>query len=310
MTAWTYFDGRWLEGNPPLLGPKTHATWLSSIVFDGARAFEGVAPDLDRHCARTVDSCRAFGLRPVLSAGEIFEIAWEGIRKFPNGAELYIRPMFWAEEGWVNPDPESTRFALIVYESPLPTPNGFTACLSTRRRPAPDMAPTDAKASCLYPNAARALAEAAGRGFDNAVVLDPIGNVAEFATANLFVVRDGTVLTPVPNGTFLNGITRQRIISLLRAAGREVVERTIVVADLEAADEIFSTGNHGKVLPVTRFEDRELQPGPVAALARELYWEFAHASGGPTSWVMPRTDPPRRARGGSVRPSPARRKAR
>ena len=126
----------------------------------------------------------------------------------------------------------------------LPRP-GSRPVFRPRRRPAPDMAPTDAKAACLYPNAGRALREAADRGFDNAILCDPIGNIAEFATANLFTVSNGAVYTPIPNGTFLNGITRQRVIGLLRDNGYDVHERTITIADLETADEIFSTGNHG-----------------------------------------------------------------
>src|SRR3546814_17101961 len=86
------------------------------------------------------------------------------------------------------------------------------------------MAPTDAKASCLYPNSARALNEASKRGFDNAVVLDALGNVAELATANLWIAKDGVAVTPAPNGTFLNGITKQRAMQLLTAAGIEVRE--------------------------------------------------------------------------------------
>jgi branched-chain amino acid aminotransferase len=137
--------------------------------------------------------------------------------------------------------------------------------------------PTDAKAGCLYPNNGRAITEAKSRGFDNALVRDMLGNVAETGTANVFMVRDGVVLTPVPNGSFLNGITRQRIISLLREAGNEVRETTLTVADFLDADEIFSTGNYLKVSPITRIEERELQPGPIHAKARRLYWEWAHA---------------------------------
>ena len=276
MDAVTYVDGEWLEGNPPILGARTHATWLSSIIFDGARAFEGVAPDLDLHCERAIRSCKAFGLVPTMTAQQIFDLAWEGIRRFPKDSELYIRPMFWAETGWVDPDPDSTRFAMVVYVSPLPAPTGLAVCLSSRRRPAPDMAPTDAKASCLYPNASRALREAAGKGFDNAVVRDPLNNVAELATANLFLAKDGIVRTPVPNGTFLNGVTRQRVISLLREDGIELQERTVTVADLETADEMFASGNHGKVQPITRYEDRDMQARPLYKRARELYWAYAH----------------------------------
>src|SRR5437660_1437330 len=120
--ALTYIDGIWHEGNPPLLGPMSHATWQSSIVFDGARAFEGVMPDLDKHCERVVQSARNLGLAPMLTAGEIEELGRDGVRQFARDAELYIRPMFFAEEGFIVPLPESTRFALAVYEAPLPSP--------------------------------------------------------------------------------------------------------------------------------------------------------------------------------------------
>jgi branched-chain amino acid aminotransferase len=136
--------------------------------------------------------------------------------------------------------------------------------------------PVDAKAGCLYPNNARALVEARSRGFDNCLMRDLLGNVAELATANVFAAKDGVVFTPAPNGTFLNGITRQRIIALLRAGGTTVVETTMSYGDFELADEIFSTGNYSKVVPVTRIGDRALQPGPFYRKARSLYWEFAH----------------------------------
>ena len=278
MTAYTYIDGTWHEGNPPLLGPMSHATWLSSIVFDGARAFEGCTPDLDRHCERARNSARSMGLRSMLSAGEIEDIARDGVARFPKDAELYIRPMFFAESGWIYPDPDSTRFALSVYDSPLPKPTGFSVCLSRFRRPAPDQAPTDAKASCLYPNSGRALKDAQNRGFGNCVVLDPLGFVAELATANLFMVKDGVAHTPAANGTFLAGITRRRVIQLLRDAGVEVMERPITFEELMQADELFSVGNHGKVQPITGIEQRHLQPGPIYSRARSLYWEFAHSS--------------------------------
>jgi branched-chain amino acid aminotransferase len=274
--ALTYIDGVWCEGNPPLLGPLTHATWLSSIVFDGARAFEGVAPDLDKHCQRLVHSAKSMDLSPMLTAGEIEELCRDGIRRFPKGSDLYIRPFFFAEEGFILPLPESTRFALTVYESPMPKPHGFSICLSSYRRPAPDQAPTDAKASCLYPNSARALREALGKGFDNAVVLDPAGNVAELTTANIFIVKDGIAVTPAPNGTFLAGITRARVMQLLRQAGVPVQERIVRWEEVLDADEAFSAGNYGKVLPVNRVEKRDLQPGPVYRRARGMYWEFAH----------------------------------
>ncbi len=278
--ALAFVDGAWREGNPRILGPQDHAVWLSSVVFDGARAFGGVAPDLDLHCARTVTSARMIGLEPAMTGAEITRLAWDGIGRFPSGSELYICPMFYAEHGFVVPDPASTRFVMTVYEAPLPEPTGFTACLSSFRRPAKDMAPTEAKASCLYPNVARIGREAAQKGCDTAVVRDPNGNVAEFAYTNLFFAKDGVVHTPAPNGTFLNGITRQRVVALLREAGVEVVERAIDFAELLDADEVFSSGNYAKVQPCVRLEDRAFRPGPVYARTRELYFAFAKSGAG------------------------------
>jgi len=271
----TYVDGVWRDGNPRVLGPRSHAVWLGSAVFDGARAIQGRAPDLDRHCARVVISARLMGLEPMLTGAEIEDLALDGIGRFAGAADLYICPMFYPEDGFIVPDPASTRFILTIHESPLPAPSGISACLSSYRRPARDMAPTGAKAACLYPNVARCLREAQAKGFETAVVLDPNGNVAEFAYANLFVVKDGVVHTPVPNGTFLNGITRQRVIALLRGDGVEVIERSIDFADVLAADELFGTGNYAKVVPYTRIEDREIEAGPMGRRARELYFRFA-----------------------------------
>lgn len=276
-TAWSWYRGEWHKGNPMLMGPMTHAPWLGSCVFDGCRAFEGVAPDLDLHCQRIVRSAESFGLKIIKNASEIEELIREGIAKFSNDAELYLRPMFWAADGFVEVDPEATEFSVSVYHSPMPKPTGFSVTCSPFRRPSYEYAPTDAKAACHYPNSGRAIREAKSRGFDNAVMLDPLSNVAELATANIWLVKDGEAHTPVPNGTFLNGVTRQRVIHLLKAAGVSVHERSIRWQEFVDADEVFSTGNYGKVVPVTRVEQRSLQPGPMMAKARELYWDYAHS---------------------------------
>ena len=278
--TWTYFEDRWHEGNVPVMGPRTHASWLCSIVFDGARYFEGVTPDLDLHCARVNESAVKLYLKPLVSTDTWIKLAHEGIAKFDKDSALYIRPMYWAEkEGpWVQAhDPESTRWCLAIYEAPMRKPGGFSVTLSPFRRPTIETMPVDAKAGCLYPNNARALFDVHARGFENAIVLDMLGNVAELATSNIFMARDGVVYTPIANGTFLAGITRQRVIGLLRANGVTVVEQTLKYSDFESADEIFSTGNYSKVAPVTRIDARSIPIGPFYTKARELYWAFAHA---------------------------------
>jgi branched-chain amino acid aminotransferase len=256
------------------MGPRTHAAWLRSMVFDGARAFEGVTPDLDLHCARINESAKKLYLKPVLAAQESVRLAREGVAKFNRDAALYIRSMYWGEkEGpWVQAhEPESTRWCLSIYEAPMRTPKGFSVTLPPFRRPSIETMPVDATAGCLYPNNSRALFEA------HEIVCDMLGNVAELATSNIFMVKDGVVFTPIANGTFLAGITRQRVIGLLRGAGVAVLEKTLTYQDFEKADEIFATGNYSKVVPVTRISDRSLPFGPIYTKARQLYWEFAHS---------------------------------
>jgi len=270
-----YVDGEWHEGNPKLMGPMDHAFWMASVVFDGARAMAGLAPDLDQHCQRLCASAVTMGLAPTLSAQAITDLCIEGVRRFPADAVLYVRPMFYADDGFVMAAPESTRFVIAIHEKAMPPASGFTACLSTRTRPSMSAAPTTAKASCLYPNAGFALKEAAARGFFNAVTLDPNGNVAELATANLWIAKNGAAHTPAANGTFLAGITRARVIELLRHDGIEVIERAMTFNEVLDADEVFATGNYGKVQPITRLEDRDFQPGPISTRARELYFDYA-----------------------------------
>jgi branched-chain amino acid aminotransferase len=279
-TTWTYVDGDWHEGNVAILGPRSHAFWLASSVFDGARWFEGVSPDLDRHATRVNSSAISLGLRPTMTVEAIVGLTLDGLKKFDGKTAIYIRPMYWAEHGGymgVPADPDSTRFCLCLYEVPMPEPGSLSLTVSPFRRPTIETMPTDAKAGCLYPNNGRAILEARMRGFDNALVLDMLGNVAETGSSNIFLVKDGHVYTPAPNGTFLSGITRSRTIGLLGDYGFRTTEKTLTPRDFRFADEIFSTGNYSKVVPVTRIEDRDLQPGPVARKARELYWEWAHA---------------------------------
>jgi branched-chain amino acid aminotransferase len=254
---------------------ETNAAWVANAVFDGARAFGGSAPDLDLHCQRIIRSAETLEMRPPVTAEQIEALAREGIKRFPATVDLYVRPMFWIQDGMMAIDPASTRFALVLLPTPLPPPTGFTATLSPYRRPSPDQAPTTAKASCLYPMSTLAVSDARKRGFDNAVVRSPDGTVAEFATQNLWLVKDGRYVTPRGNGCFLTGITRARVIQLLRDSGHTVVERTVTVEELHTADEIFSTGNHGKVLPLVRYEERLLPNHEATLLARQLYFDFA-----------------------------------
>lgn len=281
-TTWTYVDGEWVSGNPPLIGPVSHAMWLGSTVFDGARWFDGIAPDLDAHCRRVNRSAANMGMKATVSAEEIERLAWEGIGKFDGKTAIYIKPMYWAEHGLpgsvVAADPDSTRFALCLFEAPMHTAQPHSLTLSPFRRPTPECAMTDAKTGSLYPNSGRMILEARSRGFDNALVRDMNGNIVETASSNVFLVKDGVVFTPVANRTFLAGITRARVIGLLREAGYEVREATLSIEEFMDADEIFTSGNYSKVAPVNKLDSRELQEGPVARKALELYMDWARTT--------------------------------
>ena len=278
----TYFNGAWHDGDVPVMRAADHGAWLGSGVFDGARFVGGLMPDLDKHCARANRSAEALMLKPTMSTAEMVDIVHEGVKAYDKDAAVYIRPMYWGIGGDVTaivPNQEETGFAICLEQIPMAPPEAGATLTRTRfRRPVLEDAVVNAKAGCLYPNNARMLAEARARGFANALVADAMGNVAETATANIFMVRDGEVFTPIPNGTFLAGITRARHIENLRADGVIVRETVLGFADFENADEVFMSGNMNKVTPVTAFDDRQYQVGPVTRLVRDMYWDWARST--------------------------------
>jgi branched-chain amino acid aminotransferase len=279
----TYFEGTWHEGDAMIMRAADHGSWLGTTVFDGARYFDGIAPDLEAHLARVNRSAEALMITPSVSTEEMLEITWEGLRLYPKEAAVYIRPMYWAIEGGdlgIVPKPGSTGFAISLEEIPLAPAEASTTLTTTRfRRPTLDCTVVNAKAGCLYPNNARMLAEARAKGFGNALVADVMGNVAESASANVFMVKDGEVFTPIANGTFLAGITRARHIANLTADGVKVHETVLSFDDFRAADEVFLSGNLNKVTPVTAFDDVHYAHGPITKRTRELYWDWAVSAG-------------------------------
>lgn len=275
----TFYDGTWHDGDVPIMRAADHGSWLGTTVFDGARFFDGLAPDLEPHCARVNRSADALMLTPTVSTEDMVAIIREGLALYPKDAAVYIRPMYWGIDGdptAIVPSPDDTGFAICLEEIPMAPATAATTLAHTRfRRPVLESAVVNAKAGCLYPNNARMLAEVRARGFGNALVADAMGNVAESATANVFMVRDGEVFTPIANGTFLAGITRARHMKNMRADGMTVHETVLTFEDFAAADEVFLSGNMSKVTPVTAFEDRQYQVGPVTRRVREMYWDWA-----------------------------------
>jgi len=279
----TYFQGTWHDGDVPIMRAADHGSWLGTTVFDGARYVQGVAPDLAAHCARVNRSAEALMIKPTVTAEDMVQIVWEGLAAYPKDAAVYIRPMYWALDGSplaIVPAVGPTGFAICLEEIPMAGPDA-TATLTTTRfcRPVLESSVVNAKAGCLYPNNARMLAEVNAKGYGNALVADAMGNVAESATANVFMVKDGEVFTPIGNGTFLTGITRSRHMSNLTLDGAAVHEAVLSFDDFRAADEVFMSGNMMKVTPVTEFDGTHYQVGPMTRRVREMYWDWAHSGG-------------------------------
>ena len=276
----TYHDEQWHKGSVPIMRSADHGTWLGTLVFDGARWFNSKAPDLEQHCERANASAIALGMNPTQSVADMIDCVREGLTNFQTESAVYIRPMYWSTgygDGFISADPTSTDFAMCLQAIPMPTEDAVASLTTTQfHRPTLDVATVNAKAACLYPNNARMIREAIAKGYTNALVTDALGNVAESATSNVFMVRDGEVFTPTPNGTFLAGITRSRIIELLRSDGVKVHESVLSLDDFRSAEEVFLTGNLAKVTPVTHFDNIQYKnTGRIAHRARTLYWDWA-----------------------------------
>lgn len=275
----TYFEGRWHKSDVPIMRAADHGSWLGTTVFDGARFFAARAPDLVPHCARVNRSAEALMIRPTVSTEDMVDIVREGLKHYGADDAVYIRPMYWAIHGdatAIMPDPDQTGFAISLEQIPMAPADAAATLGHTRfRRPVMEDNVVNAKAGCLYPNNARMLSEVRSRGFSNALVADAMGNVAESATANIFMVKDGEAFTPIANGTFLSGITRARHISNMKADGITVHEKVLTFDDFHQADEVFMTGNMSKITPVKAFEETQYQVGPLARRLRDMYWDWA-----------------------------------
>ncbi len=275
----TWFEGRWHDGDVLVMRAADHGSWLGSSVFDGARYFNGAAPDLLAHFERVNRSAEAMMLTPSKTPQEMMEITSEGLQRYGPDDAIYIRPMYWGIDGDVTaivPDTEKVGFALVLEKIPMAPPEASATLGRTQfRRPVIEDSLVNAKAGCLYPNNARMLREVRSRGFSNALVADAMGNVAESATSNVFMVKDGEVFTPIANGTFLSGITRARHIINMRGEGIAFHETVLGFSDFQDADEVFLTGNMSKITPVTAFEDNSYQVGPMTRRLREMYWDWA-----------------------------------
>ena len=228
----TYYQGEWHDEDVAIMRAADHGSWLGTTVFDGARHFEGVTPDLKEHCVRVNNSARAMMITPTVLEDEMVEIVQEGLKAYSSDAAVYIRPMYWALEGdelAIVPKAGSTGFAICLEEIPMSDLSATSTLTTTSfRRPVLQDNVVNAKAGCLYPNNARMLVEAKSKGFGNALVADFAGNVAETATANI-VLNCAFGVKTMPVDTHVYRVSRRLGLS---------EEKNIVKLELDLLENI------------------------------------------------------------------------
>lgn len=253
--GWIWLDGKlvpWRDANIHVL---THALHYASSVFEGQRAYNGEIFKLDEHSARLRRSAALLGFEIPWSVEEISAASKEVLKA--NGlVDAYMRPVAWlgSERMGVSPKGAKPHMAIAAWEwgkyfHPDKAKDGIRLTIAPWRRPAPYTAPVHSKAAGLYMIAMLSKKHAEESGFDDALMFDWRGQVAEATGANVFFVRDGTLFTPTPD-CFLDGITRRTVIDLAQRRGIEVVERAIWPDELESFQQMFLTGSAAEVTPV------------------------------------------------------------
>jgi len=250
--GWIWFDGKlvpWREANVHVL---THAMHYASSVFEGQRAYGGVIFRLSDHSARLRNSAELLGFEIPWTVEEI-DAACNEVVKANGFTDAYVRPVAWrgSEKMGVSPKGTKPHLAIAAWEwgkyfAPEIAARGLRLDIAPWRRPAPYTAPVHSKAAGLYMIATLSKKHADERGYDDALMFDWRGQVAEATGANAFFIKDGALYTPTPD-CFLNGITRQTVMDLARRRGAEVVEKAIWPEELEGFQQMFITGSAAEV---------------------------------------------------------------
>jgi len=250
--GWIWFDGKlvpWRDANVHIL---THAMHYASSVFEGQRAYNGTIFKLTRHSERLRKSAELLGFEIPWSVEQI-DAACIEVLEASGLKDAYMRPVAWRGSEQMGVSPKGTKPHLAIaawhwgkYFDEAKARNGIRLDIAPWRRPAPYTAPVHSKAAGLYMIATLSKQHADSRGFDDALMFDWRGQVAEATGANAFFVRDGKLFTPTPD-CFLDGITRQTVIELARKRGIEVIEKAIWPDELESFEQFFLTGSAAEV---------------------------------------------------------------
>ncbi|HEY8352689.1 MAG TPA: branched-chain amino acid aminotransferase [Sphingomonadales bacterium] len=271
-----WFDGKLVPWREAKVHVLTHALHYASCVFEGQRAYGGKVFKLAEHTERLFESARILDFEIPYSQDEINKAAQE-VLKANNLVDAYLRPVAWRGPEQMGVAAQATKVHVAVatwawpaYFSPEAKLKGLRLDISQWKRPAPDCAPTRSKAAGLYMICTLSKHAAERKGYDDALMLDYRGQVAEATGANIFFVKDGAIHTPKPD-CFLDGITRRTVIDLARKRGFEVIERAIMPEEMEGFEQAFLTGTAAEVTPLSEIGPYRFEVGAIAQTLMKDY---------------------------------------
>ena len=264
-----WYDGKMMPWKDADVHVLTHGLHYGSCVFEGERSYAGEIFKLREHTDRLLKSAEALDFEIPFTAEEI-DSACDEVCRINSIVDGYIRPVSWRGSEMMGVSAQSNTIHLAIaawawpsYFSPEARMKGIRLKMSKWRRPDPVTAPVHAKAAGLYMICTLSKHEAEAEGYDDALMLDWRGQVAEATGANIFMVLgDGKLHTPIPD-CFLNGITRRTVIDLAKARGIEIIERVIMPDELANATEVFLTGTAAEVTPVGEIDQHKFTVGEI-----------------------------------------------
>lgn len=271
-----WFDGKLVPWREAKVHVLTHALHYASCVFEGQRAYGGNIFKLEEHTERLFESARILDFEIPYSTDEINNAARE-VLKANNLTDAYMRPVAWRGPEQMGVAAQQTKVHVAVatwawpaYFSPEAKMKGLRLDISQWKRPAPDSAPTRSKAAGLYMICTLSKHEAERKGYDDALMFDYRGQVAEATGANIFFVQDGAIHTPKPD-CFLDGITRRTVIGLAQKRGLQVIERAIMPNEMEVFEQAFLTGTAAEVTPLSEIGPYRFEVGAIAQTLMKDY---------------------------------------
>ncbi|MDE2007550.1 MAG: branched-chain amino acid aminotransferase [Rhodospirillales bacterium] len=269
-----WWDGALVPWRDAKLHVLTHGLHYASAVFEGERAYAGNIFRLRAHTDRLINSARILGFEIPYSAEQIDAACKETLRA-NNQTEAYVRPIAWRGSEMLAVSAQHTKIHLAIATWEWPSyftdkMAGISLGMAPWKRPAPDTAPTAAKATGLYMIGTLSKHKAEAEGHADALMLDWRGLVAESTGANIFFVRDGDIHTPTPD-CFLDGITRRSVMALAKHRQIKVIERAIRPEELAGFSECFLVGTAAEVTPVRKIETAGFTPGQISETLMKDY---------------------------------------